>query len=411
MEAEVAVRSGITPAVFCVWGFFFGVFPPLDYSDLLFFWAQSEMEQISTTEFFSAGPLLSVQNDKRVSRVAAVCRHPSPIRRPAFAQLCSSGVFLGKVLDSAPKEMEMAALQKAMHLVSRVSLFAEATADAQAELARVLTVVEAKAGENIITAGERGNDMFFIDEGVVLILAADGKSFVNVLGAGAFFGEMGLLFSTRRTSTVQAKIRCKLFRLTREDVEAILRRYPDLSDSIRASAAKRVLKRCALFTGVGGGFLRTLSGLVRPLSVESGSVIITEGDEAQGLFMLAAGSCDVVRSGERVASLEEPAAFGELALIYKQNRAASVIAASRCELLELRKEDFDACLSEFPQFKTQITKRADEMRLAVLEHDSKEDGDNDASSQLVRSNALRIDGVNVMRQVGQGEFGAGVFCR
>lgn len=57
-------------------------------------------------------------------------------------------------------------------------------------------------GDYIIQEGEIGEEMFFIVEGSVNVLAADKHTVVARLENGNYFGEIAILLKTKRTSNV-----------------------------------------------------------------------------------------------------------------------------------------------------------------------------------------------------------------
>lgn len=54
----------------------------------------------------------------------------------------------------------------------------------------------------IINKGEIGEEMYFIVDGEVLIIASDKSTVVTKLRKGQYFGEIAIFFSTKRTSYV-----------------------------------------------------------------------------------------------------------------------------------------------------------------------------------------------------------------
>lgn len=61
-------------------------------------------------------------------------------------------------------------------------------------------------GDFIILKDDIGDEMYFIAEGVVYILAADKRTVLNTLNDGCYFGEMAIfLDSNKRTAYVQAE--------------------------------------------------------------------------------------------------------------------------------------------------------------------------------------------------------------
>jgi CRP-like cAMP-binding protein len=92
--------------------------------------------------------------------------------------------------------------------------------------------------------------------------------------------------------------------------------------------------------------LLALGELCRPVSFEAGQVIFEEGAPGASLFVLAEGEVDVLHGAEGqpkvIARLSAPAAFGEMALVDREARSATVRARTACGGLELTAEGFTA---------------------------------------------------------------------
>jgi serine/threonine protein phosphatase PrpC len=72
-----------------------------------------------------------------------------------------------------------------------------------------------------------------------------------------------------------------------------------------------------------------------------GDRIIIEGEEGEELFLLLDGACEVQTNGIQVAKVEVGQVFGELALVDRRPRSATVTATNTCRLLVLRRTDFE----------------------------------------------------------------------
>lgn len=70
------------------------------------------------------------------------------------------------------------------------------------ELASALDNVIFLPGDYIIYKDDVGEEMYFIVEGRVLIIAADKVTVLNTLGKGRFFGEIAIFLETKRISFV-----------------------------------------------------------------------------------------------------------------------------------------------------------------------------------------------------------------
>jgi CRP/FNR family transcriptional regulator, cyclic AMP receptor protein len=70
-------------------------------------------------------------------------------------------------------------------------------------------------------------------------------------------------------------------------------------------------------------------------SAPEGQTLMREGDYATDLVGIEEGSADVVRDGGTIASLGAGDVVGEIALIEKSRRSASVVATSPMRLIKL----------------------------------------------------------------------------
>jgi hypothetical protein len=90
------------------------------------------------------------------------------------------------------------------------------------------------------------------------------------------------------------------------------------------------------------------------LTFERGEVIIKEGQPGGSLYMLTSGRVRAFRkngaSGKQdtLADLKEGAFFGEISILTGQPRAASIVALTRCELLELDRPTLDGITAAHP---------------------------------------------------------------
>ncbi|CAI2367548.1 unnamed protein product [Moneuplotes crassus] len=95
-------------------------------------------------------------------------------------------------------------------------------------------------GDFIILKDDIGEEMYFIAEGSVYILAADKRTVLNTLTQGYYFGEMAIfLKSNRRTAYVQAETFCSILILKKYDLDNIKVNYPAVAKDIIKEAEKR----------------------------------------------------------------------------------------------------------------------------------------------------------------------------
>jgi CRP-like cAMP-binding protein len=106
------------------------------------------------------------------------------------------------------------------------------------------------------------------------------------------------------------------------------------------------LSRSPVFEMLSEAELAELARLCRSVSWRAGEVVFREGDPGASLFVLTAGEAEVLNHAAGVekviAALSAPSAFGEMALVDREARSATVRARTDCQALELTAEAFTA---------------------------------------------------------------------
>lgn len=107
----------------------------------------------------------------------------------------------------------------------------------------------------------------------------------------------------------------------------------------------KALRQSPLFELVSNAELDVLGELSKPVRFARGEAIFTEGEVGASLYVLVSGEVEVVRRApdgaeKPLAVLDAPAVFGEMALIDREPRSATVRARSDCVALQLTAENF-----------------------------------------------------------------------
>lgn len=123
-----------------------------------------------------------------------------------------------------------------------------------------------------------------------------------------------------------------------------------------------------LFTQCSKHDLGEIARFVDEITVEEGRELITEGDVGHEAFVIVDGTASVTRDGKRIADIGPGAVFGEMALIDRAPRNASVIATSPMKLVVIGKREFSGLLDESSSFRGSILAAlADRVREKDLE--------------------------------------------
>jgi CRP/FNR family cyclic AMP-dependent transcriptional regulator len=95
------------------------------------------------------------------------------------------------------------------------------------------------------------------------------------------------------------------------------------------------LKSIPLFEEVGDEELRQIAPFANEVSVEQGRVLVREGDFSYEFMAIEEGSAEVTRGGEHVADVGPGDFFGEVGLLEKTLRNATVTARTPMRLITL----------------------------------------------------------------------------
>ena len=109
-----------------------------------------------------------------------------------------------------------------------------------------------------------------------------------------------------------------------------------------------LLAGCPLFKGIGADGLARLAELATAVDFPPGHVIARQGEIGTGFFVIIAGEVRVVRDGAIVARLGPGEFFGELSVLDRMPRNATVAAEVQTSCLALASWDFERVLLEEP---------------------------------------------------------------
>lgn len=143
--------------------------------------------------------------------------------------------FLTALPQGLRTEVEM---HLKLEILDKIPLFEGLTSNFIEEVALNLKPDVCTPGEFIFKAGQKGDKMYFVIRGSLVVSNKNGLV-INTLKDGDFFGEIALFTNQVRTAGVQAVTYCDLYILEKEVFEYLLERYPDIGAHIREVARKR----------------------------------------------------------------------------------------------------------------------------------------------------------------------------
>jgi CRP/FNR family transcriptional regulator, cyclic AMP receptor protein len=109
------------------------------------------------------------------------------------------------------------------------------------------------------------------------------------------------------------------------------------------------LKDLPLFAELDDAERTEVAAWSRELSVEAGTTLAAEGENAYELFVIESGEAEVRKGGEVIRSLGPGDAFGEIGLLATGTRTASIEATTPMKLVAIFAREFKQIEARMPQ--------------------------------------------------------------
>lgn len=153
-----------------------------------------------------------------------------------FIGIGTVAIPTGILVSAFAQEIKRKDFVATWNLVAQVPTFSRLSVQEIASITDLLKLRAAMPGEAIIRKDEVGDAMYFIVAGEVEVEIPQKP---RRLRSGDFFGELALLYRTRRTTNVVALSFVELLELDAADLETLLESNQQLRDSITQEAEER----------------------------------------------------------------------------------------------------------------------------------------------------------------------------
>ena len=108
------------------------------------------------------------------------------------------------------------------------------------------------------------------------------------------------------------------------------------------------LAQVRLFAALSKKELTTIGRASDEVKIPAGKVVVEEGSTGHEFFLILDGTATVKRGGRKIATLSTGQYFGEMALLDRGPRSATVVADNDMTLLVLGQREFSGVLDEIP---------------------------------------------------------------
>jgi voltage-gated potassium channel len=114
-----------------------------------------------------------------------------------------------------------------------------------------------------------------------------------------------------------------------------------------------MVARVPLFNGLDAVAIADIMRLLRAQTVEAGEVIVRRGENAHSMYFVAGGEVDIELGGKHIR-LGIGQFFGEIAVLQRARRSATVVASTRTNLLVLDATDFHVLMEHEPRIAERV---------------------------------------------------------
>ncbi len=239
----------------------------------------------------------------------------------------------------------------------------------------------------ICSEGDTGDSLFIISHGEVAVsrqMPSGKEVWVRNLKEGDFFGEFGFFTDRKRHGTVKSLTESEILEISRDQLNEMINVHPQIKEALQNLFNQRVLD---LFLGLSPVFSflapverEEILKRFRLRKIPEETVLFRGGDPPKCLYMVKSGEVEIFTQSPKgkkilLGTMKSGNIFGEIGPLFNKPRMAIAKTTRPSELLELTKEDLDACFQKFPTLQSTL-KEISSKRLAqmveILSHENVE---------------------------------------
>jgi len=228
--------------------------------------------------------------------------------------------------------------------------------------------------ENEKTGGffSKGAKMYLLISGEVGLSV--GKKKIGTINKGEIFGEMASIAEMPRSATAVANAKCQVIALDDKQFRKAMEKAPDFTLMLMSIIIERIRQAAARLTGNNvrsdaatlsqrSVFDRDLLADLKrefegspPVHAPVNKVIMTEGEVGAYMYVLLEGRVGVSIKDRLIEKLGPGGVLGEMALVDKSPRIATIVAETDCEMLAINRRDFLVFVKTKPDFSLSLMK-------------------------------------------------------
>lgn len=300
-----------------------------------------DMDSSATLESSStSAEFIKFNKRSKLERSCRLVQRRNSIAGESFGPLDIDTNFLDNKETCYPKSKPVR--NRLENILKKIFIFKSCGVDQLEMLINHMYERKVFAGEIIVRQGDPGENFYVVDKGKFDVNFEDGdckQNLAQIEGPGSF-GELALMYNCPRSASVIAKEDGVIWVLDRFTFRRILftttenkrRHYEHLLENMPILSLLNAYERAVL------------ADALETKVFEDNNCIIKEGDTADCMYFIENGRVAISVQDEQeedkrnmISYAEKGDYFGELALVYKRNRIASVHAEGEvtCAYLDI----------------------------------------------------------------------------
>ncbi|VDQ04084.1 unnamed protein product [Trichobilharzia regenti] len=228
------------------------------------------------------------------------------------------------------------------------AIFASRDDETLLKIIDVMKCRPVESGETIIEQDDDGDNFYVIESGIYDALKSDiygGETCVYTYNNEGSFGELALIYNAPRSASVIARTSGKLWYITRRHFQKLILSYA----SKQRFKFLDLLHSVKMFHELSPDERMNIADALRTRKYTDNECIIRQGDPGYEIYFIMEGNVIVKREDENgvesvMCELGKGSYFGELALLVRKPRAASVYARGNVTTAYLDVDSFERLL-------------------------------------------------------------------
>lgn len=283
---------------------------------------------------------------------------------PGMAEEVAAGEM--EYATEEPREPEV---KKPLRAFKRIPLFSDLPQEAFVKVVEDLESHQIPSGQFVFKQGDPGTSIFVVASGSIDVKV--GGKVLARLAEGDFFGEAALFSSEPRNADVIAgKDGAELLEIKKDRLEGLMNQYAGVSEALNLFYKKRITDRMLatsnLLDELDSNVREEFEGILEELEVQKGFELVKEGSDESVLYFVLGGRFSVTTKHPVTGNVIELATigpghfFGEVTLLTKAERTATVTALEKSHVLRVTWEAIEPYMERYPVVKKALEKARDE---------------------------------------------------